>query len=233
MRILTLVLMLMWAVPAMAQGPAYQIEKRSKVALSKRFTPSQIALLEKLNRADSRNLGRLPELVVPISWELGELAYSPLPRRISDQSPKLLIVHQPGQMFGAYEFGNLVRWGPVNSGRQSNPTPSGSFALNWRSKGRHSSINPAWFMKWYFNFESRRGLAFHEYALPGRPASHACVRMLARDAIWLYGWGEGWVLDSKGRLLKPGTPVRIISVYNFSAAPPWRSLTWLSQPVGV
>src|SRR3982751_2991278 len=45
-------------------------------------------------------------------------------------------------------------------------------------------------MAWHFNFENALGLAFHEYTLPAKPDSHGCIRLLQRDAKWLYEWGE-------------------------------------------
>jgi lipoprotein-anchoring transpeptidase ErfK/SrfK len=83
----------------------------------------------------------------------------------------------------------------VSSGGRNNPTSAGSFALNWRSTGRASTVDPDWFMRWYFNFGNREGLAFHAYSLPGYPASHGCIRLLDRDAQWLFEWGQAWVLD--------------------------------------
>jgi hypothetical protein len=75
-------------------------------------------------------------------------------------------------------------------------------------------------------------LAFHAYPLPGYPASHGCIRLLERDAQWLFDWGQTWVLDATGtRVLTPGTPVVIVGRYDFEAPPPWRSLTWLSTTV--
>ena len=89
-------------------------------------------------------------------------------------------------------------------------------------------------MRWYCNFGSREGLALHAYALPGYPASHGCIRLLERDAQWLFEWGQPWVLDPTAtRVLKSGTPVLIFGDYDFDAAPPWRSLTWLAQPVAL
>jgi hypothetical protein len=141
-------------------------------------------------------------------------------------------VYLPGQVFGAYEFGRLVRWGPVSTGRRSNPTSAGRFALNWRSPGRASTVDPDWFMRWYFNFGNREGLAFHAYPLPGYPASHGCIRLLERDAQWLFEWGHTWLLDPSGtQVLMPGTPVVIIGRYDFDAPAPWRSLAWLSDKV--
>ena len=152
--------------------------------------------------------------------------------RRAETWPTFLVVYLPGQLFGAYEFGRLVRWGPVSSGSRNNPTSAGSFALNWRSTGRASTVDPDWFMRWYFNFGNREGLAFHEYSLPGYPASHGCIRLLERDAQWLFEWGQTWMLDPSGtRVLTPGTPVFIVGRYDFDAPPPWRSLTWLSSEV--
>ena len=202
--------------------------------LRDRFDDSQLLLLQKLNRVDLDHLARLDCFVVPDAWDGDELAYSPLPRRYgwTERQPKVVVVHQPAQVFGAYEYGRLVRWGPVSSGRRTNPTPQGLFHLNWRSEGRHSTVDPAWFMRWYFNFDNDRGLSFHEYALPGRPASHACVRLLASDARWLYGWGEEWRLDlSRRNVLAAGTPVLIVGSYEFGAPPPWRSAELLARGV--
>jgi hypothetical protein len=85
-------------------------------------------------------------------------------------------------------------------------------------------------MPWYFNFHNTRGLSFHEYALPGRPASHACARLLERDARWLFDWGDTWTLDEREpQVLVPGTPVLIPNCYDFDHAPPWRSFEWLSR----
>jgi hypothetical protein len=217
-------------------GTRYRIQARSDRAesLRERFNEPQLALLEKLNRADIEHLGRLPVVVVPESWSEDELSYSALPIRYgaSDRWSRFLVVHLPGQLFGAYEFGSLVRWGPISSGGRNSRTSAGMFALNWRSTGRASTVDPDWFMRWYFNFGNREGLAFHAYPLPGYPASHGCIRLLDRDAQWLFEWGQPWTLDlSRTRVMKPGTPVLIAGEYDFEAAPPWRSLTWLSQLV--
>lgn len=212
----------------------YVTTSRDEVAsLIAAASPADLALLEKLNRADETHLGRLPAVVVPISWTDDELTYSVLPRRYAaaHASPTFLVVYLPGQLFGAYEFGTLVRWGPISSGGRASPSSPGFFNLNWRSPGRSSTVNPDWFMRWYFNFGNREGLAFHAYALPGYPASHGCIRLLDRDAQWLYEWGSSWLVDSRIRILAPGTPVLLVGEYDFGAPPPWRSTDWLSREV--
>jgi hypothetical protein len=199
-----------------------------------RFTPAQLVLLEKINRTDLNHLHRLPALVVPDAWLDDELAYSPMPRQFprGAQHRRLVLVYQPAQVFGAYEYGALVRWGPVSTGRRTDPTPAGLFYLNWRKQSHISTIDPEWLMNWAFNFDNRTGLAFHEQALPGAPASHGCVRLLREDARWLFEWGDPWTLDRGGtRVLKPGTPILVMGEYDFGAMPPWRSLDRLARPL--
>jgi hypothetical protein len=202
--------------------------------LPKRFTPEQSALLEKLNRRDLAHLARLTDLIVPAEWIDDELAYSPLPAEWAwaETMPKALIVHQPAQVFGAYEFGKLVRWGPVSTGRKQNPTPAGSFNLTWRSKSRRSTDNDAWILNWYFNFINARGVSFHEFDLPGMAASHACVRLLTRDAKWVYEWGEQWVLSpDRKTVATPGTPVVVQGVVDFKNPSPWTSPDFWLKPL--
>lgn len=212
----------------------YRIEGRvtEERNLESWFTPAQIQVLEKLNRADVESLRRLDAVVVPTVW-LEEMEYSPFPSASPEaaQRPKLLVVDLAFQAFGAYESGHLVRWGPVSSGRRNAATPSGLFHLTWRSRGRHSTINPAWFMEWYFNFDNLQGLAFHSHPLPGRPDSHGCIRLLGRDAQWLYMWGEGSTPNRNGEAVTAGTPLVIVGQYAFDSPPPWRDLGYLTRGV--
>ncbi|MEX2261535.1 MAG: L,D-transpeptidase [Bryobacteraceae bacterium] len=215
------------------QPVAYSIEKPA--IMQNRLRADQVALLEKLNRADRRHLARQRELVVPSRWDLDELEYSPLPIDYpwAERYGKVLVVHVPSQVFGAYENGRLTRWGPVSTGKASTQTPAGLYRLNWKSEGRHSSVNPSWYMPWYFNFHARVGMALHQYSLPGHPASHACVRMLERDARWLYAWGEEWRKGEDGELIEHGTPVLILGHYPFGEKPVWRSKEWLGKRIAL
>lgn len=212
------------------QGPQYTVESSARIgtSLDSRFNEHQIEILEKLNRCDREHLSSLVRLVVPLNWTLNELDYSPLPARYNLYSArdKLIVVHLPGQMFGAYERGQLVYWGPVSSGGAHSPTPPGRYHLNWRSAGRCSTINPEWYMPWYFNFDNSLGLAFHEYALPGKPDSHGCIRLLRRDAKWLYEWGEAAGHCDPGTAPGQGTSVLISGSYNYHAQAPWQSDDW-------
>jgi len=230
------------AAPVVAQAPTpgatasltYHVEALAAGELPKRFSPNQLGVLEKINRRDVEHLARLTELIVPDTWPDDELTYSPLPTvwPWAETNPKAIVVHQPAQVFGAYEYGRLVRWGPVSTGRKETATPAGAYNLTWKSKSRRSTDNDAWLLKWYFNFINSRGVSFHEFDLPGHPASHACVRLLTRDAMWLYEWGEQWVLSPDGRTVTtPGTPIVVQGEVDFSNPSPWTSIAWWKLPL--
>jgi hypothetical protein len=220
----------------------YHLEPQPRTAaeLTKRFTPAQLDIIETLNRRDREHLIRtdppIPGLVVPTEWSDDVLAYSPFPALwpAADSYSKAIAVHQPAQAFAAYEHGHLVRWGPVSTGRKETPTPAGQFNLTWRARSRRSTDNQDWLLEWYFNFVNARGISFHLFDLPGYPASHACVRLLLRDAEWLYRWGEQWVLGDSGRtVVTAGTPVLIVGVYRYDAPPPWVSVETLASPLAL
>jgi hypothetical protein len=85
-----------------------------------------------------------------------------------------------------------------------------------------------------FNFINSRGVSFHEFELPGRPASHACVRLLQRDAQWVYGWGEQWRVSADQReIVTPGTPVAILGAYDFRRPAPWLTLEAWRAPIAL
>ena len=213
--------------PPAPAGYRFEPLPRTAAELTKRFTPEQVVVLEMLNRRDRAHLLRAdpptPGLLVPETWSSDPLAYSPFPASWpgGEQYEKAIVVNQPIQAFGAYERGRLVRWGPVSTGRQETPTPEGAFNLTWRARSRRSTDNADWLLEWYFNFVNERGVSFHLFDLPGYPASHACVRLLLRDAQWLYGWGGQWTLDDRRQLATPGTPVFIIGAYPYGTTPAW------------
>src|SRR5215204_3683028 len=230
---LAAVLVIISATRVAAQPIAYRIEPQPKTLaeLARRFTPQQIQILEMLNRRDREHLVRvdppIPGLIVPDRWADDLLLYSPFPLAwpVVETQAKALVVHQPMQAFAAYESGTLVRWGPTSTGRKETPTPDGLFNLTWRARSRRSTDNEDWLLEWYFNFVNARGVSFHLFDLPGYPASHACARLLLRDAQWIYGWGDQWKLDeSRRNVLEAGTPVLVIGPYPFGAPAAWLSL---------
>ena len=75
-------------------------------------------------------------------------------------------------------------------------TPSGSFRVYRKERLSWSVPFFAW-MPWATYFTG--GIAFHEYGyVPAYPASHGCVRMMARDAPLMYAFAT------------TGTPVDVL-----------------------
>ena len=67
--------------------------------------------------------------------------------------------------------------------------------------------------------------------LPGVPQSHACVRLLARDASWVFKWGDSWKLDAKGQIETAGTPVLILGSYAFGSPAPWQAADYWTRKI--
>ena len=195
--------------------------------LVRELGPDRLTLLLKLNRVDLEHLRAGDTLYLPSDSLVGPLEAAPFPGRVPalDSFPKFLLVAQEIQAFAAYELGHLVFWGPTSTGKRSTPTPNGFFHTTWKAKETRSTDNEAWLLKWYFNFENFRGVSFHQYDLPGQPASHACVRLLAEDAEWIYRWADQWRLTKDGAtVVVPGTPVLVFGDYRFGEPGPWRRL---------
>lgn len=171
----------------------------------------RLEIVELANRVTSDKLKPGRKLVIPASFADDYKAYSPYPQyyQAAASLKKLFIVDKYTQTFGAYENGNLVRWGLVSTGRMDHLTPNGKFNFTWKAVNRKSSAAPpgeVWEMKYMFNFEPKSGIHVHQYSLPiSSPASHGCVRLAMADAMWNYNWADG----TNGK--QKGTPVWVIN----------------------
>ncbi len=145
-----------------------------------------------LNRADGWKLKHMDTLVFPdtIGKDIG--MYSPFPKSVAElqEVKKIVLVSHYAQVFAVYENGERIKWGPVSLGSKFKPTPTGLFAVNWKSKKTRSTINSSWILEWYCNIDNYEGIGIHQYELPGYPASHGCVRMYRDDSNWLYHWTD-------------------------------------------
>jgi hypothetical protein len=191
----------------------------------KSLTPAERAIVLRLNRVDAASYKRLDTMVVPDKIDTNWMAYSVFPAElpmIKDVHKMVFFAYYP-EAFGAYENGRLIRWGPSNMGKKTSPTPTGLFSANWKARETVSTVNDEWKLKWNFNVMNAGGVGWHEYQLPGYPASHSCMRLLEADAMWLYNWAEMW-LQKDDRLAAQGTPVIIFGQYPFGKPKPWWSL---------
>ncbi len=207
----------------------YSIDSlQTKTALdsfNNRFSSEQRKIIYALNRIDERKVWTGKELVIPDSISTDLMDYSPFPKELGmvDTIPKLVLISQRIQAFGLYESGKLIKWGPVSSGKKSTPTPNGLHYGNYKAKRKVSSVNKDWILPYYFNFMNFEGVGTHQYAMPGYPASHACVRLYMADAQYIYDWANMWTLN--GSTIKSnGTPFIVYGEYDYDNKKPWLQL---------
>ncbi|MBI4692074.1 MAG: L,D-transpeptidase family protein [Candidatus Terrybacteria bacterium] len=143
-------------------------------------------LILRVNRIDERHLPAGRNILLPVS-EKAE-TFCPVSRGYAELASfaKVLVIFLDFQYFGAYENGALVFWGPISSGIKNNKTPKGDFKVLWKARHYRSKKYEAE-MPFAINF-SKEGYFLHKQSLPGRPASHGCVRLLEKDAKKIFEW---------------------------------------------
>lgn len=180
-----------------------------------------------LNRLDRKNMGQADTLIVPNKLESNFLAYSPFPEYVEAMSsiPKIAFFSYPIQAYALYENGKLVKWGPTSMGSKAHQTTRGLHFTNWKGKEIISTVSDEWKLKWNFNIANHEGIGWHQYSMPGYPASHSCLRLLEEDAKWMYDWGEQWVLNKGGATVRAkGNPVIVYGDYPWGKRRPWKKL---------
>jgi hypothetical protein len=215
---------------------AYHVADRAAMdSLKKRFglrddnKPAHRALIT-LNRKEFGYIRIGDTIVVPDSVSEDLRLYSVFPQRYpaADTIRKIVMISNALQAYACYEYGHLVRFAACNTGTESKATFPGRYAMNWKEVMRTSSLNDNWKLPYTWNFHLYAGNAFHQFAMPGRPVSHSCVRQFMTDAKWLFDWGEGGVRDSNDRMIPlTGTPVIILDMFDFNRKKggPWLELT--------
>lgn len=187
---------------------------------------SKIWIVLAANRTDRANIVKMDSIIVPTDLT-GDLAYYlPFPLEVASLNDvsKIIFFSYATQTFATYEYGELIRTGPTNMGRKTDKTPIGLFFTNWKAEKTTSTFNDEWDLKWNFNVANKLGVGFHQYELPGYPASHSCLRLQERDAKYLYEWADEWVLVNDQTVKFKGTPVVIFGSYDFDAPKPWYQL---------
>src|SRR5215831_11464520 len=91
------------------------------------------------------------------------------------KGPQQIIVNISTQRVTLYANGNRVAQGPVATGMPGHPTPQGVFSIIQKDRYHHSNIYSGAPMP-YMQRITWSGVAIHEGALPGYPASHGCIR---------------------------------------------------------
>lgn len=187
---------------------------------------SKIWIVLAANRTDRTNISKMDSIIVPKDLT-GDIAYYlPFPFKVSalNNVSKIILFSYATQTFATYEYGELIRTGPTNMGRKADKTPTGLFFSNWKAEETTSTFNDEWNLKWNFNIENKLGVGWHQYELPGYPASHSCLRLQERDAKYLYDWADEWVLQNPQTVKLKGTPVIVFGSYPFDGPKPWYQL---------
>ena len=179
-----------------------------------------------VNRTDKAFFTKMDSVIIPTDMS-GDIAfYLPFPVEVPYLADvdKVLFFSYPTQTFAAYENGILTYTGPTNMGRKKDPTPTGLFFTNWKAEETISTFDDEWKLLWNFNIENKKGVGFHQYNLPGYPASHSCLRLQEKDAKYLYEWADQWVLVNDEKVKFKGTPVVVFGSYPFGSSKPWLQL---------
>lgn len=194
--------------------------------LKSQYDTNQLNVLYALNRTDKDHAAHLDTMIVPDKVLTDIMPYSPFPQNIPflKDINKIIFFSYADEAFAAYANGKLIRWGTTNMGREKDPTPTGVTYVNWKKEIDTSTVKDEWIMKWNVNVYNQEGVGFHEYAMPGYPASHSCLRLNDTDAHYLYNWVDEWVTKGQDEVVAHGTPVVIFGKYPFGGRKPWLAL---------
>lgn len=177
---------------------------------------NQRDLVQRLNRAyNSIWMGQI--IVVPRNLsKITLFDISPFPLTMPDQE-KQVIVDQDKLAWAAYDKGQLIKWGPIASGRDKCPdspnfckTMPGIFRFfSKENQNCKSAVYPIGKggAKMPYCMYFHKGFALHGSSdMPGYRASHGCVRLFVNDAKWL---NEEFVEISSDKNNQMGTKVTI------------------------
>ncbi len=197
----------------------------------KGLTGDSLQTILVLNRIDKNFLFHQDSLILPEVFLRDLDEYCPFPSLVDSirEINKIIYISRYAQLYAIYENGIRIKWGPTSTGKESTPTPSGLMTTNWKSKRKISTVDSEWILNWCFNISNRDGISLHEYALPGQPASHSCVRLYADDAKWIYYWADQWILKEDANVRAFGTPVIIFGEYPYGQTKPWILLALNSE----
>jgi len=201
-------------------GNRTQLDSIRRVFGKKPSTLLAYRVFTTINRKDIQYFRLGDTAIVPSAFYDDLRVYSIFPHLYpaADTLPKFITISNAHQAYACYEYGKLLRFAACNTGREKKPTFPGRYTLNWRDRIRRSSLDSNWVLPFTWNFHLFAGSAFHQFDMPGRPASHSCVRQFMDDAEWLYNWGKGGKIDTATKKYIPmtGTPVIILDMFDYS-----------------
>ncbi|OWK73786.1 hypothetical protein CBW16_09870 [Flavobacteriaceae bacterium JJC] len=196
-------------------------------AFNQAYSADERYVILALNRLDSKNKWRADTLAVPDKIDKTLMSYSPFPANVEmlKDVKKMVFFSYPIQAYSLYENGKLIKWGPTSMGKKTAQTKRGLMFANWKKELAISTVDSEWKLPYNVNVHNTLGIGWHQYDLPGFPASHSCLRLLMDDAKYLYNWVDIWILNKNGATLKAnGTPVIVFGDYKWGGKKPWKNL---------
>jgi hypothetical protein len=158
---------------------------------------------------------------------------------IAPQGPMLLVVNVATQRAVLFRNGVPIAASTISTGRPGYETPTGVFTI-LEKKVEHYSRKYDNAPMPYMERLTWKGIALHAGQLPGRPASHGCIRMPAGFAKLLYGVTRiGMTVVITGRAASPRvapTPTLLSGAAEQSNTPGqliWEPEKSLEGPVSV
>ncbi len=106
------------------------------------------------------------------------------------KGPLFAIVSIGRQHVSIYGSNGLVARAPVSTGMSGHPTPTGIFNIIQKERYHESNIYSGAPMP-FMQRVTWSGVAMHQGALPGYPASHGCIRLPGDFAKRLFGMTQG------------------------------------------
>ena len=100
-----------------------------------------------------------------------------------------IVVSLPLQRAYVYRGGTLIGVSTVSTGREGYETPVGSFNILQKRRVHHSNLYDGAPMP-FMQRLTWDGIALHAGEIPGRPASHGCIRLPAPFARGLFAATE-------------------------------------------
>lgn len=107
-------------------------------------------------------------------------------RETSSDGPSRVVISLSDQLAFLYRGDELAAVSTISSGKSGHDTPTGIFPILSKKTMHHSKKYENAPMP-YTQFIDQYGIALHAGMIPGRPASHGCVRLPAKFAAKLYG----------------------------------------------
>ena len=154
-------------------------------------------LVQRINRCYN---ALWPGKIIAVPRDLAHVTMielAPFPHQIEGDTEKQVIVDQDKLAWGAYdEHGQLVKWGPIASGRDKCPDSANSCktltgiyrVFSKENEKCQSDVYPIGKggAKMPYCMFFHKGFALHGSSdMPGFRASHGCIRMFIPDAKWL------------------------------------------------